>query len=99
MFTKEYIIHQLEALGVPRDSVVLVHTSLRAVGETEGRGEGFLDALIAHCTAGGGLLCIPTHTWAFGGREFPLDMMHPETCIGTLPTIAAKDARGVRTAP
>lgn len=97
MFTKQEIIHQLESLGVPRDRVVLVHSSLRAVGETEGRGEGLLDALIAHCTAEGGLLCIPTHTWAFGGREFPLDLMYPETCIGTLPNIAAKDVRGVRT--
>ncbi|MBQ7322387.1 MAG: AAC(3) family N-acetyltransferase [Clostridia bacterium] len=97
MFTKEEIRRQLEALGVPRDRAVLVHTSLRAVGETEGRGEGFLDALIDHCTAEGGLLCIPTHTWAFGSREYPLDMTAPETCIGTLPNIAARDPRGVRT--
>ena len=97
MFTIEQIKAQLAALGVPQDSVVLVHTSLRAVGETEGRGEGFLTALIEHCTAKGGLLCIPTHTWAFGGREFPLDLMNPETCIGTLPNLAAADRRGVRT--
>ena len=97
MFTKKEIGEQLRALGVPQDSVVLVHTSLRAVGETEGRGEGLLDALIAHCTAAGGLLCIPTHTWAFGGRPYPLDLTVAETCIGTLPNIAAADARGTRT--
>ena len=99
MFTKREIIGQLRALGVPRDRVVLVHTSLRAVGEVEGRGEGFLDALIAHCTADGGLLCIPTHTWAFAGKtdRVALDMTVAETCIGTLPNIAAGDVRGVRT--
>ena len=97
MYTKEEIKAQLEALGVPRDRPVLVHSSLRAVGEVEGRGEGLLDVLIAHCTSQGGLLCIPTHTWAFGGREYPLDMTAPETCIGTLPNIAARDVRGVRT--
>ena len=96
MFGKQDIIQQLETLGVPRDSVVLVHSSLKAVGETEGRGEGLLDALITHCTAEGGLLCIPTHTWAFGSREYPLDLMMPETCIGTLPNIAARDLRGRR---
>ena len=96
MFTKQDLIRQLELLEVPRDRAVLVHTSLRAVGETEGRGEGFLDALIAHCTAEGGLLCIPTHTWAFGSREYPLDMTVAETCIGTLPNIAAGDRRGRR---
>ena len=77
MFTKEQIKAQLEEMGVPRDRVVLVHSSLRAVGETEGRGEGLLEVLINHCTAAGGLLCIPTHTWAFGSREFPLDMTAP----------------------
>lgn len=97
MFTKAEIRDQLEMMGVPRDRVVLVHSSLRAVGEIEGRGEGLLDVLIDHCTAQGGLLCIPTHTWAFGSREFPLDMTAPETCIGTLPNLAARDARGVRT--
>lgn len=97
MFTKTQIIGQLRTLGVPQDSVVLVHTSLRAVGEVEGRGEGFLDALIEHCTAAGGLLCIPTHTWAFGSRPYPLDMTVAETCIGTLPTLAAGDPRGRRT--
>ena len=97
MFTKAEIRDQLERMGVPRDRVVLVHSSLRAVGEVEGRGEGLLDVLIDHCTAQGGLLCIPTHTWAFGSREFPLDMTVPETCIGTLPNLAARDARGVRT--
>jgi aminoglycoside 3-N-acetyltransferase len=97
MFTADQIKKQLEQMGVPRDRVVLVHSSLRAVGEVEGRGEGLLDVLIEHCTSQGGLLCIPTHTWAFGSREFPLDMMHPETCIGTLANLAARDARGVRT--
>lgn len=99
MFTKQDITEQLRSMGVPRDRVVLVHTSLRAVGEVEGRGEGFLDALIEHCTADGGLLCIPTHTWANPVREdtFKLDMMSNATCIGTLPNIAAGDARGVRT--
>ena len=96
MFTKEQIKQQLRALGVPQDRVVLVHSSLRAVGETEGRGEGFLDALIEHCTADGGLLCIPTHTWAFGSREFSLDMTVAETCVQpvrpvrhSLPTVSA----------
>lgn len=97
MFTKEQIKAQLEEMGVPRDRVVLVHSSLRAIGETEGRGEGLLEALIDHCTAAGGLLCIPTHTWAFGSREFPLDMTAPETCIGTLPNLAARHPLGRRT--
>lgn len=92
MILKSEIIQQLEKMMVPRDSVILVHSSLRAVGKTEGRGEGLLDALREHITADGGLLCIPTHTWEYVGnaQKITLDLTIPETCIGTLPNIAAK---------
>ena len=97
MFFKNDIIAQLEAMGVPTDLPVLCHTSLRAVGEVEGRGEGFLDALISHVTKDGGILLIPTHTWANLGKDcVTLDMNSPETCIGTLPSIAAVDPRAHR---
>ncbi len=92
MHTKASILNDLARMNAPRDKVVLVHTSLRAVGEVEGRGEGFLEALIEYFTADGGLLLIPTHTWRNldrGCAEPTLDMSSPETCIGTLPNIAA----------
>lgn len=92
MTDKKTILSQLAAMGAPRDSVVTVHSSLRAVGETEGRGDGFLDALIEYFTADGGLLVIPTHTWAnfCSGSDICLDMNDWHTCIGTLPDLAAK---------
>lgn len=91
MYTKKDIIDQLIKMGVPRDVPVLVHSSLRAVGEVEGRADGLIDALKAHICAEGGLLCIPTHTWANMGKEgeITLDMLG-STCIGTLPNIAAR---------
>ena len=98
MFNKEYIFNQLKEMGAPQDSVVLVHSSLKAVGEVEGRGEGFLDILIEYFTKEGGLLCIPTHTWAFAGNDkISLDLTEPKTCIGKLPDIAANREGGVRT--
>mgnify|MGYP005801306921 FL=1 len=63
MYTKSQLFSQLKELGAPQDSIVLMHTSLRAVGDVEGRGEGLLDALIEYFTADGGLFCVPTHTW------------------------------------
>lgn len=91
MFTKEQIFEQLKAMNAPRNSVVTVHSSLRAIGEVEGRGEGFLDALIEYFTAEDGLLVIPTHTWDNFFREgaINLDMNDTRTCIGTLPNLAA----------
>ena len=68
MFNKEYIFNQLKEMGAPRDSIVFVHSSLKAIGEVEGRADGLIDILKEYFTAEGGLLCIPTHTWAFGNN-------------------------------
>ena len=99
MYTKEQLFKQLHDMNAPQDSVVLMHTSLRAVGEFEGRGEGLLDALIEYFTAKGGLFCIPTHTWANLGKQdakYVLDMNSSETCIGAFPNIAAARPDGIR---
>ena len=90
IFSKEEIFDQLRSLGVPDDKPVAVHTSLKAAGEVEGRGEGFLEILIEYVTSGGGLLCIPTHTWhrCGGSGQLTLDVCSDDVCIGTLPKIA-----------
>lgn len=92
MYTKEEIKAQLCALGVPQDRPVLIHSSLRSIGEVEGRAEGLIEALREHICKRGGLLCIPTHTWAYLGKEgvITLDMIDGGTCIGTLPNVAAR---------
>ena len=98
MFTKEALTAQLHAMNAPRNSVVLVHSSLKAIGDTEDRGQGVLDALIDYFTADGGLLCIPTHTRAFldNNAEPTPDLNSDKVCIGTLPRIAAGDPRAHR---
>ena len=98
MYSKEDIKKQLEALGVPRDRPVLIHSSLKRIGEVEGRAEGLIDALREHICEKGGLLCIPTHTWANLRKDgaITLDMVEPKTCIGTLPDVAAKHPDAIR---
>lgn len=98
MIKREELQRQLQELGVPQDVPVLMHTSLRAVGEVEGRGEGLLEVLITHVTAKGGLLCVPTHTWGNPRQPFALDLTDPKTCIGIFPEIAARSPEGERTA-
>lgn len=95
MHTKASIHADLARTGVSRGATVLVHSSLRAVGEVEGRGEGLLDALIEYFSDGG-LLLIPTHTWRnLSDRSKPTLDMTPagaadvKACIGTLPSLAA----------
>jgi len=91
MYTKESLINDFITLGVPQDKTVIVHASLRAVGQIRGGGEVLLAALIEHITKHGGRLLIPTHTWAnvFEKKRIVLDITDPMTCIGALPNLAA----------
>lgn len=93
MLTKEKIYEQLKVFGFAVGKPVLVHTSLKAVGEIDGGGQTLLDCLIDYFTQKDGLFCVPTHTWNTGS----LDMTKSETCIGVLPNLAAADPRGTRT--
>ena len=43
MYTKSDLISQLEALRIPRDRVVLMHSSLRLIGQIEGGAKTMLD--------------------------------------------------------
>lgn len=98
VYTKADIFAQLSAMRAPRNGVVLMHSSLRLVGQVEGGAGGLLDALIDYFTAEGGLFCVPTHTWANLFKEgcHTLDMTDPHTCLGAFSDIAAADGRGIR---
>ena len=95
-YTKKYIISQLEQMNIPRDRVVLMHSSLRLIGNIEGGAKTLLDTLIEYFTEDGGLFCVPTHTWNNMGKYITLDMNDPRTCLGAFSDIAAADPRGVR---
>jgi aminoglycoside 3-N-acetyltransferase len=96
-YTKKDIISALEKMNAPQGSVVLMHISLRSVGDVEGGAQALLDALIEYFTAKGGLFCVPTHTWDNLGKDkITLDMQNPESNLGAFTELAARDKRGVR---
>ncbi|MBO7214033.1 MAG: AAC(3) family N-acetyltransferase [Clostridia bacterium] len=97
MITKGEIFNQLKSMGAPQDKVVIVHSSLKAVGEVEGRAQGLLDVFIEYFTKNGGVLCIPAHTWHNFKKDITLDKNSDDTCVGTLSKIAILDKRGRRT--
>ena len=98
MITKLDILKTLAEIQAPRGGVVTVHTSLKSIGEIEGGGQTLLDALIEYFTDDGGLLVVPTHTWANLDVEgaITLDLCKSYTNLGVLPTLALRDTRGVR---
>lgn len=96
IYTKEDILCQLYQMNIPRDKVVLMHSSLRLIGKTEKGAQTILDAMIEYFTANGGLFCVPTHTWSNLGKDITLDMSDPNTCLGAFSDFAAADTRGIR---
>ncbi len=95
-YTKEDIIAQLDSMNAPRNSVVLMHSSLRLIGNVEGGAKAILDAMIEYFTAEGGLFCVPTHTWANLKSDITLDMADCKTCLGAFSDLAAADPRAIR---
>jgi aminoglycoside 3-N-acetyltransferase len=97
LYTKTDILNQLRAMNAPTDSVVIMHSSLRAIGEVQGGASALLDTLIEYFTSGGGLFCVPTHTWNNIRNEITLDLTSDDHCLGALSTVAIRDGRGLRT--
>ena len=83
MYTRSDIFAQLAQMGAPRESVVLMHSSLRLIGDVEGGAEGLLDALVAYFTEKGGIFAVPTHTWDnLGTDKITLDLTKNESNLG-----------------
>ncbi|MCL6459417.1 MAG: AAC(3) family N-acetyltransferase [Gorillibacterium sp.] len=94
MYTKASLIHQLEAMGIDKQGTLLVHSSMKSIGEVEGGAETVLDALSEYMQDG--LLVLPTHTWAWINANNPKYYVEASpVCIGILPELFRK-RRGVQ---
>lgn len=95
MVTKQDVFEMLESFGIRHDDKVTMHSSLRAIGEIEGRADGLIDAFKEYLYDG--LFLVPAHTWANVGPGKPVfDVRKTVPCIGTLATVAAFREDGVR---
>lgn len=95
MVTQADIHSFLKSIGVTASDTVLVHTSMRSLGEVDGGCDGLIDAFTSYLSDG--LFIVPTHTWANVGAAQPVyDVKKTVPCIGALPTVAAFRADGVR---
>ena len=95
MITKVDIHDMLKNAGVSPSDTVLIHTSMRSLGEVEGGCDGVIDGFISYLTDG--LFLVPTHTWANVNKNQPIyDVKNTPPCIGALPTVAAKRPDGIR---
>ncbi len=95
MVTKKDIFKMLSDFNIKKNDKVVVHSSLRSVGEIENGADGLMDAFCEYLSEG--LLIIPTHTWNNVTPDNPFyDVKETEPCIGVLPMVAAFRKDGVR---
>ena len=95
MITKQQLKDDLRAMGIRPDDTVLIHTSLKAVGEVEGGADGLIDAFCEYLSEG--LFLVPTHTWDGVNADHPVyDVRTSVPCIGAVPRVAAFRNDGIR---
>src|SRR5690554_2350818 len=89
MFTKKQLLEQISALGIQPADTLLVHSSMKAIGEVEGGADTVLDAFIEYLQDG--LLILPTHTWWQINSEYNVfDVVNEPTCVGILTELFRK---------
>lgn len=83
MYTKQDIINGLIQIGVKPTDTLMVHSSMKAVGQVEGGADTVLDAFIQYMKEG--LLIFPTHTWEQMNDEYNIfDPKTEPSCVGIL---------------
>ncbi len=99
MYTKEDLIKHIQKLRIKPNDTVMVHTSLKSVGEIDSEGKTTAEVLIdalRECLCDG-LLLIPAHTWATVPKESQIfDVMTSKPCVGAVPCAAVKLANEAR---
>lgn len=97
MNTKESLLRDIALTGLCPDDTVMIHSSMRAIGEVEGGARTVLDAFIEYLREG--LLIFPTHTWQTVTREHPVfNILTEPPCVGVLPRLFLQREGVVRSA-
>lgn len=95
MHTYDSLFNELKELDINPKGTLLVHSSLKSMGEVEGGAETVLDVLSDYMKEG--LLVLPTHTWKDINAENPKYYVEDSpSCIGILPELFRKRPEVVR---
>ncbi len=82
-YTKIDLMDDLRTMGIDPHGTLLVHSSLKAIGDVEGGADTVLDALCEYMKDG--LLVLPTHTWRQMNETYTVfDSRTEPSCVGYL---------------
>lgn len=89
MYNQNDLINQLHSLNINNKGTLLVHSSMKSIGQVQGGADTVLDAFTAYMKEG--LLVFPTHTWATVNKQNPYyHVDSSEVCTGILPELFRK---------
>ena len=94
-YTKNDLLEALICMGLKPTDAIMVHSSMKSIGDVEGGADTVVDAFMEYFAEG--LFMTPTHTWAQMSKEYSL--FDPETepaCVGIIPNIFRKREGVVR---
>lgn len=95
MVTKNDVFQFLKSCNIKHNDKIIIHSSLRAIGEIEAGANGLINFFCEYLSDG--LLIVPTHTWDVTTKENPYyDVSKTQPCIGTLAKVAAFRTDAVR---
>ena len=89
MHTKESLKRDLKAMGLSSEQTVLIHSSMKSIGDVDGKADTVLDALQEYFADG--LLVFPTLSFRFVNAETPVfSVLDTPCCTGILPELFRK---------
>ena len=89
MYTKNDLKDQLKNMGLTGSETILIHSSMKSIGDVKDRADGVLDVLIDYFKDG--LLLFPTHTWKTVNSENPVyNPGETPSCVGILTNLFMK---------
>lgn len=89
MYTKNDLMDSIHALGIRHDDTLMIHSSMKAIGEVEGGADTVIQSFLTYLTDG--LLLFPTHTWRYVNRANKIyNPLTTPACVGILPNLFMK---------
>ena len=89
MHTKNTLIKDIEHAGIKPNGTLIIHSSMKSLGQVEGGAETVLDVFIEYMKEG--LLLFPTHSWS--EKNLKDGIYNPKTepsNVGILPNLFMK---------
>ena len=89
IYTKYDLKEQLRSMGLTGNETILIHSSMKAIGEVDGGADTVLDVWMEYFEDG--LLLLPTHTWKTVNADNPVyDPSVTPSCVGLLTNMFMK---------